>query len=268
MDVVVIGGGAAGLNGALMLGRVRRNVLVIDAGEPRNAPAAHMHGFLTRDGMPPGELLEIGRKEVRQYGVRIADARVTEIVRDDDGFIVSYDGTEVRTKRVLVATGLVDELPDIPGLRERWGRSVIHCPYCHGWEVRDQAIGVIGDEHLELMFRQLSDDVIRFEQDQVTAITGTADVHLDTGETIPRQAVAIRGRHVARSEILTQLGLTPTPHPLGEFIEADPMGRTAVPGVYVAGNVTDLSATVLMAAASGAKAGAAINFDLLQSDQR
>jgi len=163
-DVVVVGGGAAGLSGALALVRSRRRVLVIDAGSPRNAPAGHVHNFLTRDGTPPGDLLALGRAEVAGYGGEFVDGAVAAASRDDDGFVVTLaDGREVRARRLLVTSGLVDELPDVPGLAERWGRDVLHCPYCHGWEVRDQPIGVLATGalavHQALMFRQLSADV-------------------------------------------------------------------------------------------------------------
>ena len=161
-DVVVVGGGAAGLNGALMLARSRRSVVVIDAGQPRNAPADGVHGLLARDGMPPAELLERGRAEVRSYGGAVVAGTVTTIDRLPTGFTVGLaDGRTVSARRLLVTTGVVDELPEIPGLRERWGRDVIHCPYCHGWEVRDRAIGVLASSpmvaHQALLFRQLSD---------------------------------------------------------------------------------------------------------------
>ncbi|MDQ4104176.1 MAG: FAD-dependent oxidoreductase, partial [Actinomycetota bacterium] len=126
-DVVVVGGGAAGLSGALILARARRSVVVIDAGTPRNAPAAGVHGLLARDGIPPAELLERGRAEVRSYGGQVVSGEVGAVVRNDDGFAVTLaDGRTVRARRLLVSTGLVDELPDIPGLRARWGRDVLH----------------------------------------------------------------------------------------------------------------------------------------------
>ncbi|MFD7659384.1 FAD-dependent oxidoreductase, partial [Actinosynnema sp. NPDC059797] len=126
-DVVVVGGGAAGLNGALMLARSRRSVLVVDAGEPRNAPAEGVHGLLAREGVPPGELLERGRAEVRGYGGHVVEGEVVAARRAGDRFAVSLaDGREVRARRLLVTTGLVDELPDVPGLRDRWGRDVLH----------------------------------------------------------------------------------------------------------------------------------------------
>jgi len=163
-DVVVIGAAAAGLSGALTLGRARRSVLVVDGGEPHNAPASGIHGFLTRDGVNPSALLEAGREEVRRYGADLLDGRVASAERVEDGFVVTLDdGGSVGARRQLVATGLVDELPDVPGVRERWGRDVLHCPYCHGWEVRDQAIGVLASGalsvHQALLFRQLSADV-------------------------------------------------------------------------------------------------------------
>ena len=141
-EVVIVGGGAAGLSAALVLGRARRRVAVIDAGQPRNAPAAHMQGFLSRDGMPPSELLAAGRAEVTGYGVEIIDDRVLDI---EPGFTVTLAGGRTLTaRRILIATGVSDELPDIDGVRERWGKDLLHCPYCHGWEVRDQPLGVLG----------------------------------------------------------------------------------------------------------------------------
>ena len=291
-DVVVVGGGPAGLSGALVLARARRSVLVIDAGEPRNAPADGVHGFLTRDGMPPAELAAVGRAEVRRYGGMVMDGRATSAARTDAGFTVTVDGkTTVRSRRLLVTTGLVDELPDIPGLRERWGHSVIHCPYCHGWEVRDKSVGVLATSSLAvqkaLLVRQWVDDLtlllhtrpepddseleqlaardIRVLRGEVVAFDDTG-AHLRDGDLVPLQALAVAPRMVARSELLTTLGLVPTPHPMGEFIAGDPTGLTAVPGVWVAGNVADLMAQVLSSAAAGAAAAAAINADLITED--
>jgi thioredoxin reductase len=298
-DVVVLGGGAAGLNGALMLARARRSVLVIDAGTPRNAPAEGVHGLFARDGMPPAKLLEIARAEVQRYGGHAVAGEVTHVSRDDGGFTVtSTDGTVVRGRRLLVTTGLVDELPDVPGLRARWGRDVVHCPYCHGWEIRDQAIGVIASGplsvHQALLFRQWSDDVvffthtspapaheqteqlaargIRVVEGEVTSIETVEDrlvgLRLEDGTLLERQAVAVAPRMTARTDFLAALGLHPTAHPsgVGEHIAADPTGRTEVPGVWVAGNVTDLSAQVGAAAAAGASAAAHINADLVTEE--
>ena len=163
-DVVVVGGGAAGLSAALVLGRARRRVVVVDGGAPRNAPAAHMQGFLSRDGMSPAELLAVGREEAAAYGVEFISGHVISV---EPGFVVSLDDGETLTaRRLLIATGATDELPSIPGLQERWGRDFLHCPYCHGWEVRDQPLGVLGTgpssvEHAQLI-RQWSDDLIFF----------------------------------------------------------------------------------------------------------
>jgi thioredoxin reductase len=163
-DVVVVGGGAAGLSAALVLGRARRRIAVVDAGAPRNAPAAHMQGFLSRDGISPADFLAAGRAEATGYGVELIEEQVVSI---EDGFNVRVAGGSVLTaRRILVATGIRDELPEIPGVRERWGRDLLHCPYCHGWEVRDRPIGVLGTvpgsvEHAQLL-RQWSEDVAFF----------------------------------------------------------------------------------------------------------
>ncbi|WP_433306982.1 NAD(P)/FAD-dependent oxidoreductase [Actinoplanes sp. CA-030573] len=300
-EVVVVGGGAAGLNGALMLARSRRSVLVIDAGQPRNAPADGVHGLLARDGMPPRELVERGRREVRHYGGQVITGEVVGATRNATAFDIALaDGRHVAAGRLLITTGLVDELPDVPGLRERWGRDVVHCPYCHGWEVRDQPIGVLATGaaslHHALLFRQLTDDLMFFQDTQpdlpeeqaeqlaargITLVTGAVDgleikddkiegVRLASGTVIPRAVVAVASRMVARAGFLTDLGLEPVPHAsgMGEHIPADPAGRTAVPGVWVAGNVTDLSAQVGSAAAAGALAGAQINADLVAEETR
>jgi thioredoxin reductase len=293
-DVVVVGGGAAGLNGALMLARSRRSVVVVDAGAPRNSPAAGVHGLLGHDGIAPGELIERGRAEVRRYGGQVVTGEVTTAARDGDWFVLALaDGRSTRARRLLVASGLVDELPDVPGVRERWGRDVLHCPYCHGWEVRDQAIGVLSSGptsvHQALLFRQLSDDVIYFthgmppngEQAEQLAARGIrvvdcevaslevvedrlTGVRLRDGTVIDRDALVVAPRMVARAGVLAELGLRATEHPsgLGEHIAAGPTGRTDVPGVWAAGNVTDLAAQVGASAAAGAFAGAQINADL------
>jgi thioredoxin reductase len=163
-DVIVNGGGAAGPAGATALLRSRRSVLVVDGGEPRNAPAVGVHNFLTRDGTPPGDLLATGRAEVLGYGGEVVRGSVVGV---DHGFRVRLDdGRTLSARRLLVATGLVDELPDVPGLAERWGRDVLPCPYCHGWEARDRAVGVLATGpmavHQALLFRQLTDDVTLF----------------------------------------------------------------------------------------------------------
>lgn len=302
-DAVVIGGGAAGLNGALMLARSRRSVAVIDAGAPRNAPAEGVHGLLGRDGIPPALLLARGRDEVRGYGGQVIAGEVVSVQRSDvDGLfeVGLADGRRTRARRLLVTTGIVDELPDLPGVRERWGRDVVHCPYCHGWEARDRAIGVIGTSamatHSTQLFRQLSDDVTLFthtmppltdeQWDQLAArgisvvegvvagleIDEDADritgVRLTNGKTIARDVIAVLPRAVLRVGFLGDVGLHPEQDPrgAGEHLPADPTGRSAVPGIWLAGNVTDFSAQVGAAAAAGAMAGAQINYDLVMQE--
>lgn len=303
VDVLVVGGGVAGLSAALTLTRARRTVVVLDAGEPRNAPAAGVHGFLSRDGMPPRELLGVGATEVTRYGGRIIAARATSAQPvgngDGPGFMVgTHDGQRFNARRLLITTGLVDELPDIGGLRERWGRDVLHCPYCHGWEIRDQPIAVIATGahavHQALMFRQWSADVTLFlhtaaepgdEQWEQLAARGIAvvvgevaglqvtddaltGVRLTSGRTVACRAVAITPRFVARGELLAGLGLAPTEFSggTGSHIASDATGLTSVAGVRVAGNVTDLYAGVIGAAAAGTAAAVAINADLIADD--
>ncbi|MFB7511529.1 NAD(P)/FAD-dependent oxidoreductase, partial [Streptomyces broussonetiae] len=143
-EAVVVGGGAAGLSAALVLGRSRRRTLVVDAGEPRNAPSAHMQGYLSRDGMSPAEFLAVGREEIARYGVELVRDRVVDADKDGGGFTARLaGGRTVRARQLVIATGLRDELPEVPGLAERFGRDVVHCPYCHGWEVRDLPTGVL-----------------------------------------------------------------------------------------------------------------------------
>jgi thioredoxin reductase len=298
-DVVVIGGGAAGLNGALMLARSRRRVVVIDAGEPRNSPAEGVHGLLGHDGVPPAVLLARGCAEVRRYGGEIVAGAVVGVARADDAaFVVALaDGRSTRARRLLVTTGLVDRLPAVAGLRERWGRDVLHCPYCHGWEVRDQAIGVLANGarsvHQALLFRQLSGTVTYFvngtalpedEQEQlearaITIVDGAvvgvevADdrvigVRMADGRVVAVEAVAVMSQMEARTEPLAGLGLRSVPHPsgIGVHIPVDGTGRTEVPGVWAAGNVTDIAAQVGASAAAGAFAAAQINADLVAEE--
>jgi thioredoxin reductase len=290
-DVVVVGGGAAGLSAALVLGRARRHVAVVDAGAPRNAPAAHMQGFLSRDGMPPADLLSVGRAEAAGYGVELLEDRVVGI---DGGFVVRLaGGRELEARRILVATGVRDELPGIPGVRERWGRDLLHCPYCHGWEVRDRPLGVLGTQpaavqHAQLV-RQWSDDVAFFvhtydltavEQRKLEArgvqvvggevarlvveddrLTG---VELADGRVIARTAVFIRPVNVPHADgLLAGLGCDVDE---AGFVIVDAAGGTSVSGVWAAGNVADPRAQVITAAGAGSAAAIAINADLVQED--
>ncbi|GEK22455.1 oxidoreductase [Cellulomonas xylanilytica] len=283
----------------MTLARARRSVLVVDDGSPRNAPADGVHGILGQEGVSPLELLARGRSELAAYGGSVRSGRVVAAEREADGFVVTLDdGTTERARRLLVATGLVDDLPAIPGLRERWGHDVLHCPYCHGWEVRDQPIGVLATSeravHQALLFRQWSDDVVYLqhtapaptpEQAVQLAARGievvpgvvvevlVADgrlsgVRLESGAVVERSALTVMPRFVARLDGLAGLGLTAVPHEMGvgEHAASDLMGASAVPGVWVAGNATDLMAQVTGAMAAGTRAAAALNMDLIAED--
>lgn len=295
-DVIVVGGGAAGLSAALTLARARRRVTVLDAGQPRNAPADGVHGLLALDGLSPLELLARGRDEVSRYGGEIVSGEVTGVASASEGFAVTLgDGEVLLCRRLLIATGLVDELPDIPGVRERWGHDVLHCPYCHGWEVRDRRIGVLASGamsvHQALMFRQWSDDVRFFARDHeltaedrarldaldVPVVEGTVagleiiqnrlvGVRMDDGQLAEVDAVVVSPRMLARAEAFAGIGIEPSQHPAGTFIESDATGRTTAPGVWVAGNAGDHSAQVGTAAAAGARAAQHINADLVMED--
>jgi thioredoxin reductase len=296
-DVVVVGGGAAGLAAAVVLARSRRSVLVIDAGDPRNAPASHVHNFLTREGTPPGEIYAVGREEVAHYGGHVETGRVTGLSRPGERFLVQIGDRAVTARRLLVATGARDELPQVPGLAERWGIDVLHCPYCHGWEVRGQRIGILATGpnamHQALLFHQLSDHVTMLahtapelsgeEREQLGALGipvihgtvtrveagdgGLTGVRLADGTRVGMDALVVAPRITARAELLAPLGLVPSEvtmggQVIGTQIDADPSGATSVPGVWVAGNLAAIQAQVISAAAAGLMAGAVINADL------
>jgi thioredoxin reductase len=295
-DVVVVGGGAAGSSAALVLGRARRRVAVIDAGAPRNAPAAHMQGFLSRDGLPPDELLALGRQEIEGYGVEITEGSAREIVNEGpSGFrVVLGDGRSVSTRRLLMATGLRDEIPDIPGLRERWARDVLHCPYCHGYEVRDRKLAVLGTSPAAVRYaqivRQWSDDLVYItpagtlstaDHRQLAARgIGIAEgipqrvmveddhlrgIELDGDRVVACDALFVPPRFVPNSDLLVGLGCGLDE---GGWPVADAEGRTSVAGVWVAGNVTNARAQVITAAGEGSAAAIAINADLVDEDVR
>jgi thioredoxin reductase len=304
VDAVVIGGGAAGLNGALMLARSRRSVVVIDSATPRNAPAEGVHGLLGLDGTPPPELLRRGREEVGRYGGRVVTGEVTSAAADascaegDPRFTIALaDGRAVHARRVLVATGLRDVLPDIPGLAAHWGHGVVHCPYCHGWEVRDEPIGILAvgpaSIHHALLFRQLTDDLVyftrgtdldedtraRFAARDIRVVdtpvaevrsdeNGITGVRLADGQVVPRRVLAVVTTMLARTDGLDglRLPMEDLPGGMGRRFVTGRAGTTEVPGVWVAGNATDLTAQVGASAAAGALAGAHMNADLATAD--
>ncbi|MEU5591466.1 NAD(P)/FAD-dependent oxidoreductase [Streptomyces sp. NPDC020298] len=301
-DVVIVGGGAAGLSAALVLGRARRRTLVVDAGEPRNAPAAHMHGYLSRDGMAPAEFLAVGREEIARYGVELVRDRAVDATRDateGTGFTVLLEsGRTVRARHLVVATGLKDELPPVAGLAERFGRDVLHCPYCHGWEVRDRAFGVLAGTpmsvHQALMVSQWSKDVtlflhevaeelltgddlrrlaaagVRTVRGEVTDVLTDDDrltgVRLADGSVHEREVLFVAPRAVPRTGLPAALGAELTETPFGSYPVIDERGLTTVPGLWAAGNASGFAEQVVNAASRGYRAGAAINGELLFAD--
>ncbi|KAJ8143298.1 hypothetical protein OY671_003585, partial [Metschnikowia pulcherrima] len=297
-DVAIVGGGPAGSSAAVTLARSSRSVVVLDAGEPRNAPAQGAHNSLGREGVPPRESSATGRAEAEGYGAEVRDARVARADGDaGSGFTLTLDdGGTVCARRVSLATGLVDESPDVPGVREGWGSSVSHCPFCHGWEVRGQRIAVLATgpaaAHQVSSFRQLTPHVTSFQHtapepddatwEQLSALgvrvvegevarldvdgRSVRAVVLADGTSFPVEAVVVGPRFVARGESFEQLGGTSEDHPAGRFVPADPRGATAVPGVWAAGNSSDLMAQVGASAAAGVMAGAGIHGELAQAD--
>jgi thioredoxin reductase len=301
-DVIIVGGGPAGLSAATALARSRRTVLVLDSGRPRNAPAGHLHNFLSRDNASPLELVAIGRREVESFGGTVEAAEVSSVRQVDDAFeVTTADGRATRALRILVTTGLEDRLPDIPGLAERWGRDVLHCPYCHGYEVRDKAVGILAvgplAGHAAGLWRQLTDRVTVFRHDgddldpetaerlaalgvpvvegRVAGLVVEGDrltgVRLESGEVVPVDAAVVSPRAGARAGFLDELGLqTVEIEMMGRVVatrlDADPMGRTAVPGVWAAGSVAEPMAQLMASAASGLMAGAQINAELVETD--
>lgn len=304
VDVVVVGGGAAGLSTALVLARSRRSVVVVDAGEQRNAPADHMHNYLGREGTPPLELARLGREEVESYGATVVAGRVVDaeaLPGDVPTFAVTLDdGSRFLARRVVLATGVVDELPDVPGLAARWGKDVLHCPYCHGWEVRDQRVGVLLTSPMGLhqagLFGQLTDALTVLAHDvelghgereplrargQATVEGRVAEVLVDDdrlvgvrladGTTVELDALAVQTFPRARTEVADLLGVPTRPlemhgTTLAVGLEADANGATPVAGVVAVGNAAAPMATVAAAVASGVQAGAFLNAGLVEED--
>lgn len=295
-DVVVVGGGAAGLSAALVLCRALRTVAVVDAHAPRNASAGHVHGFLSHDGLSPRDLISAGRREVAGYGAALLDGRVRRLERGDDRWfrVLLADGRVLTGRRLIVATGMRDELPDIPGAAQRWGRDLLHCPYCHGYEVRGQALGVLGGSsraiHQAQLVRQLSDDVvyfadggalsadqrdhllarrIRIEPDPVTGLVVGDDalrgIVVSHGRTVARSALFVSPHGRPNAELLADLGCDFDDY---GWVEAHPSGRTSVAGVWVVGNVVNPRAQVITAAGQGCTAAMAVNWDLVGEDVR
>lgn len=293
VDVIVVGAGPAGLSAALVLARACRRVLVFDHGHPRNAAAAHLNGYLTRDGIPPAEFRAIGRDELRKYDqVRIIDAEVTQAVCDDGRFhVTTADGRRFSSKKLLLATGVADNVPEIPGLRELYGKSVFHCPYCDGYEVRDQPLAVYGcDERgyglaLELLgwskdvvlvsdgpcgvdaqgLARLAKHRIAVREEKVVRLEGRDGrlerIIFDQGEPLERRALFFTTGQTQRSHLADSLGC--------EFndkgtVRTGPYESTHLHGLYVAGDASRAVQWVIVAAAEGAEAAYSINQDLIK----
>lgn len=294
-DCLVVGAGPAGLSAALMLGRCRRRVLVCDTGEPRNRWAQSMHGFLTRDGIPPTRFLALAREELKPYDtVTLREARVVDATRERGGFLVRCDdGTTYRARKLLLATGVVDELPAIDGIDAFYGRSVHHCPYCDGWEWRDQPLASYGqgeagaalalgltvwsrdlvlctDGPAELAERtraRLDALGIRVREERVLRLEGAEGrlerIVFDEGPPEQRGALFFAtGQHQA-SEMAARLGCRFTDE---GAVATGKCEATNVPGLYVCGDASKEAQFVVVAAAEGAEAAMAINKALLQAD--
>ncbi len=294
-DVVVVGGGPAGLTAALYLGRARRRTLVVDAGRPRNAASPSAHGVFTRDGATPAELLAEARRQLSAYAaVELRRAEAVVAASLGDGFVVRLDdGTEVRARRLLLACGIRDELPDIEGLAGHWGRGVLHCTTCHGYEVADRELALVtpADAAVSAVAsvlqvsrdlvlcasgasidpadrRKLDAHGVRIVESKLLRITGAPPqlvLHFADGSKLARQAVFVRTVLRPASELPAQLGCRfDAPHRL----HVSPNWETSAPGVYAAGDIAALKDQVAVAAASGAHAAIAVHSDLSQEDFR
>lgn len=293
-DVVIVGGGAAGLSAALVLGRSRRRTLVVDEGMPRNAPSPAAHSLFTRDGTPPAELSRIAREQLVPYDtVQLRQGRATAVRREGDAFaVVLADGSEAVGRRIVLALGVRDILPDIDGVGALWGRGVLHCPYCHGWEVRDEPLALYADGATAMemapLLLQWSRDVllctggpdrlgdkdretllglgVRITDAPVQRLEG--DEHLERivfadGSAETRRALFLRPAQVLSSDLPIQLGceLTEAGH-----IRVGADRQTSIPGVYAAGDATTPLQQIVVAAASGAEAAMMLNRDLIRAD--
>jgi thioredoxin reductase len=294
-DCVIVGAGPAGLSAALMLGRCCRKALVCDIGEPRNIRSAALHNYLTRDGTPPAEFLQHARQEMVRYpSVEFRQVEVLDAARSPDGFrLVCADGRQIAARKLLLATGVVDELPQLEGLESLYGTSVHHCPYCDGWEWRDQPIAIYGsgeegkalalgltvwsrdlvlctngtpnlsEEDLE----QLSREGIELREERVARLEGTEGmlerIVFETGESLPRKALFICSGQHQRSALARKLGCHFTSK---GAVDTGTCEATDVSGLYVAGDASKEAQFVVVAAAEGAEAGMAINKALLKED--
>lgn len=295
-DVIVVGGGSAGLSTALMLGRSRRRALVLDEGMPRNRFADHMHGVLGHEGKDPAQLLREGREEVAAYGVEFAEARIERVDRDGRDFVLTdTDGNRRGARAVVVATGLTDVLPEIPGLAERWGTSVLHCPYCHGWEFGDRRLGLLATAPHDIMraelLRQWSEDLTVFTSG-IGGVDPVTQARLESRgvRLVPEPVVGVDGPGQDLTEVRTEKGVYPIdalfaggafrPHddfleplgperadgPMGNFLSVDEFGATSVPGLWAIGNVVNPALTVPGTMGAGSTTGGMVNMYLVGQD--
>jgi thioredoxin reductase len=294
-DVIIVGAGPAGLSAALVLGRCRRRVLVCDSGRPRNAASHGLHGFLTRDGIEPSEFLHIARDQLRQYEtVELRDAEVIEARRLKNTFEITLnDGERLTSRRLLLATGIVDELPQIEGLPAFYGTSVFHCPYCDGWEMRDQPLAIYGRGEngaglaLELLLwsrnlvlctdgpgdlddkdiNRLKKHNISIREHKITRLEGTEGVLerlvFANGESLAVRAMFFSTDQKQASDLAMKLGCELTDQ---GCVDTGDYETTEVKGLYVAGDASRLVQFVIVAASEGAQAAVAINKELLRED--
>lgn len=296
-DAIVVGAGPAGLNAALILGRCRRRVLVCDTGAPRNAASHALHGFLSRDGVPPGELLRLGREQLTRYEtVTVRSVEVTDARTHDGGFEVSLgEGRLTHCRKLLLATGVTDVLPALDGFADLYGCSAFHCPYCDGWEVRDQPIAIYGkgerglglaleltawsadlvlctdgpSELSEEHRKRLRRHGITVREERIARLDGEqgllSRIVFATGDSLPRRAVFFSTGERQRSALAARLGCRFTDK---GAVDTGDYETTNVPGLYVAGDASRLVQLAIVAAAEGAEAAFAINTALLREDLR
>ena len=296
-DVIIVGAGPAGMSAALVLARACRTVIMFDHGKPRNAATRHMHGFLSREGIDPGEFRRITREDLKKYdAVRLEQAEVTACTCIEGGFEVTLaDGRTFQSRKLLVATGVVDNVPDVPGIRELYGQSVFHCPFCDGWEWRGQPIAIYGRGRRG---RGLSMEMLGWTHDLVLCTDGPAELDDEHRVELGRNGILIREERIVRLEgadgrlerVVFDAG-EPLPRRALFFTtgqhEASPLARamgcefnekgtvktgrhetTNVPGVFVAGDASRDVQWVIVAAAEGAEAAFAITQDLIKEGWR
>jgi thioredoxin reductase len=270
-DCVVVGGGVAGLSAAIVLGRARRRTLVLDRAQQSNLAAAHVGGLLGHDGTPPSELYELARAQVSAYdSVAMRDAGVVNARAEGDRFLVGLaeGNREIRTRSLILATGMTYEIPDVPGFAELWGGAVFHCPFCHGWEVRDRPVAVYGAgevaDRLAALLAGWTDDVTIVDPSDVTGVRveegALRALVCRDGPEVGCDAVLVHAPLRRRDSLPEQLGLALTE---GDFVEVDAEARTSVPGVYAAGDLAVAPQQVAIAMGSGHLAGLVATRELL-----